>query len=322
MTCTYEYANHDHCHNEAGESGLCFWHDPKMDKRDAFIKDKLQDYLQTSTNMEGFQLAHADLHGIRLMVTGKKDGVNLSYCDLYRADLSGAHLFNINLNHSSLMKADFSDTNINSGDLRNTNMLGTTFLNTKTEHVQWGKEIVQETKAYEALKEKKKKESMDYFEQSEEIYRNLRQVCEARGHFENAGFFFHKEMVMRRFQLSLFSFNRFISKVVDLFCGYGEKPLNVVFFSMSVILSAAVLFFFVGIHTANEEIIFSLEKSLVENIVNFFNSLYFSVVTFTTLGYGDIAPFGIAKAIAAIEAFVGSFTLALFVVVFVKKMTR
>ncbi len=52
------------------------------------------------------------------------------------------------------------------------------------------------------------------------------------------------------------------------------------------------------------------------------NSIYFSVVTFTTLGYGDISPHGFARFIAAFEAFMGSFTMALFVVVFVKKMTR
>ena len=50
--------------------------------------------------------------------------------------------------------------------------------------------------------------------------------------------------------------------------------------------------------------------------------MYFSVVTFTTLGYGDLVPVGPSRIIAAIEAFAGSFTLALFVVVFVKKMTR
>ena len=48
----------------------------------------------------------------------------------------------------------------------------------------------------------------------------------------------------------------------------------------------------------------------------------YSVVTFTTLGYGDFTPVGLSRIFAAFEAFTGSFTLALFVVVFVKKMTR
>ena len=51
-------------------------------------------------------------------------------------------------------------------------------------------------------------------------------------------------------------------------------------------------------------------------------AVYHSGVNFATLGYGDITPHGLARPIAAFEAFAGSFTMALFVVVFVKKMTR
>ena len=47
------------------------------------------------------------------------------------------------------------------------------------------------------------------------------------------------------------------------------------------------------------------------------------MVTYTTLGYGDITPaLGVSRFLAAFEALIGGFTLALFVVVFVKKMTR
>ncbi|WP_370659884.1 ion channel [Paraglaciecola algarum] len=43
------------------------------------------------------------------------------------------------------------------------------------------------------------------------------------------------------------------------------------------------------------------------------------MVTFTTLSYGDFIPVGTSRAIAAIEAFIGSFTIALFIGLFVKK---
>lgn len=322
MSCKYKYKDQRHCRNEADESGLCFWHNPKADKNNVFVKEELEKYLQTSSNLEGFQLSNADLHGVRLMVPGQQEGVNLSYADLYRANLSHAHLFHINLSHSSLMKTNMSETNLNLADLTDANMLGTIFSHTKIEHIQWGKRIIQERKALKAYKEHKKEESSDYFGQSEEIYRNLRKLSESRGHFEHAGYFFHKEMVMRRFQLRPYSFQRMISRLVDLFCGYGEKPINVIFFSLVVILSSAVLFYFVGIQNGDRFAAFSLMNSLSGNVMDFFNALYFSVVTFTTLGYGDISPVGFSRAIAATEAFIGSFTLALFVVVFVKKMTR
>ena len=38
--------------------------------------------------------------------------------------------------------------------------------------------------------------------------------------------------------------------------------------------------------------------------------LYYSVVTFTTLGYGDMYPRGVGRAYAGIEALVGYFVLA------------
>lgn len=43
-------------------------------------------------------------------------------------------------------------------------------------------------------------------------------------------------------------------------------------------------------------------------ITRLLNSLYFSLVTATTVGYGDIVPLGISKAIATMEA-LGSFFL-------------
>ena len=59
-----------------------------------------------------------------------------------------------------------------------------------------------------------------------------------------------------------------------------------------------------------------------EHQLSVVDGFYFSIVTISTVGYGDIAPVGISRLFAALEAFTGSFSMALFVVVFVKKMTR
>ncbi len=52
------------------------------------------------------------------------------------------------------------------------------------------------------------------------------------------------------------------------------------------------------------------------------NSLYFSMVTFTTLGFGDLAPTGLMKAFAATEALLGALLMAALVSVGVQKITR
>jgi len=41
--------------------------------------------------------------------------------------------------------------------------------------------------------------------------------------------------------------------------------------------------------------------------------LYFSTVTFTTLGYGDMSPMGWLRAVALIEAFFGALTIGFLV---------
>lgn len=136
----------------------------------------MEKYLETSSNLEGFQLANADLHGIRLMSKGQKEGVNLSYADLYHANLSHAHLFHINLSYSSLIKINLSEVNLDLANLKDANRLGAIFSHTKIEHVQWGKDVIQEREAFKA---NQKEESTDYFEQSEEVYRNLSKTATA-----------------------------------------------------------------------------------------------------------------------------------------------
>ena len=127
---------------------------------------------------------------------------------------------------------------------------------------------------------------------------------------------------MRRYQMPKWSSTRMISKSIDLFCGYGEAPLRVIGFSMVLILFCALCYFFTGLSYNNQIHQFNFSNHFEQNINLLLNCIYYSVVTFTTLGYGDFIPIGYSKAVAAIEAFTGSFTIALFVVVFVKKMNR
>ncbi len=269
--------------------------------------------------MEGFDLSYSNLENINLVKQGSSAGYKLNNSDFYKANLKNAHCFKVDFSNSSLMKVNFEHANLHFANLENCNLLGCNFKYAKLENVIWGKEIIQETSAKNA---KTKSEALDYYQQAEEIYRNLRRTTEADGLFETAGLFFQKEMKMRRKQMPAYSFKRLISKIVEVSCGYGERPLRIISISLVVILCFSFLFFFSGINYAGNIISYTMSNNLYENIDIFLNSLYFSVVTFTTLGYGDITPIGISKLFASIEALLGGFILALFVVVFVKKMTR
>jgi hypothetical protein len=311
--CRYVNPDGWQCEETCEDLGLCYWHDPKVDKSQDDITQALENWAKSGKPLDGFQLSRANLSDVNLVKSGSKLGYSCRNVDLYRADLTDAHLFGIDLRGSSLMKAKLSGANLNCAHLERCNVLGADFSRTRFENVDWGHKLHQEIKAEEAEKQGDKMQMNSLYQEVEEVCRNIRKQCEREGLFEIAGHFFKKEMRFRRYQMPRMSMTRWISKAVDVFCGYGESPLRVVAFSLLLITVCAIVYFFLGTTSSAAE-----QPVWLELLTAF----YFSIVTFTTLGYGDIAPQGFARFVAAAEAFLGSFTMALFVVVFVKKMTR
>ncbi|MDA0129592.1 ion channel [Vibrio sp. MarTm2] len=318
--CSYRNPDGWCCDQPSGESGLCYWHDPDIDKSNDDVKSKVEQWAAAGKPLDGFQLAKTNLVDIDLVNRGCKTGFSCRDADFYRADLSDAHFFGLDLRGSSLMKSKMLGANLHCAKLDNCNLLGAELGRAKLENVEWGKRLKQEVQAKQASKRRDSSMAASLYQEAEEVCRNIRKQCEKQGLFETAGDFFKREMRFRRYQMPRLSMKRWISKSVDMFCGYGEDPLRVVLFSILLIFVCAMAYFFLD--TTGAHPIYEGVTGWQFYLLEFFNSLYFSVVTFTTLGYGDISPVGVARFIAAFEAFLGSFTMALFVVVFVKKMTR
>ncbi|MRI32038.1 potassium transporter Kef [Endozoicomonas sp. OPT23] len=320
--CLYRGKSGGRCQeSKSTDSDYCYWHDSSVDKFGDDIKEKLEQRAASGVLMEGFQLKKTNLDGINLI---NPDGqpYRLINSNLCRASLQGAHLYRVDLSGSSLLKADLSKANLRRSNLENCDLLGVNLKNAGIEHTHFGNKILQEKKGKAFCQQGKHKEALECFEEAGEVARNLRRHCETQGMFTRAGHFFYKEMRLHRFRLPRYSFARLLSWLVDLVSGYGEKPARVIVFSASFILFCSLFYFLFGIQDSGQLVIYQPGFSLSENLRGWLDSLYFSVVTFTTLGYGDLTPVGPSRFFAALEAFIGSFTLALFVVVFVKKMTR
>lgn len=166
------------------------------------------------------------------------------------------------------------------------------------------------------------------------IYRRLKQSCQNNGDQFNAGAFYYQEMDCKRKQME--GYQRLIWEIFfKRLCGYGEKPYNIIKISLLFITLCSIIYFmlpviseqfnscfFSGVVSFDNKIINQGNDSMIEYLIDFCNSFYFSVVTFTTLSYGDFHPLGLAKALVMIESFIGAFMTAVFVFVFVRKMMR
>jgi len=93
--------------------------------------------------------------------------------------------------------------------------------------------------------------------------------------------------------------------------GHGERPFRALFAAILVVIISS-LFYTIGF-LKEGEIIFRPD---------FLQSIYFSVVTFTTVGYGDFSPIGFNKVIAIIESFSGLFIIPLFIIGLSRKHLR
>jgi hypothetical protein len=83
----------------------------------------------------------------------------------------------------------------------------------------------------------------------------------------------------------------------------------------TLIIAAPVIIFELNF---NSSLIFIFR----DGFKDFLLCLYTSVITFTTLGYGDVHPIGYSRIVASVEAGFGIIMTALFIFVFTRKMLR
>ena len=185
--------------------------------------------------------------------------------------------------------------------------------------VEWGPlgkklEVREETLAIE-------EDTREALNRAESAHRNLKESYKNEGDYETAGEFFIREMAIRRkVALKDREYGYWVmSNLIAGLCGYGERPTRVIFWWFAFTFTFAVVYF------TGHLIEYSDGATRIDftTLSGFLTCLYFSVVTFTTLGFGDISPVTDAgRAIASVEAFTGAFMIALFVLVFGRKMIR
>jgi|GEM_PF-605518 len=167
----------------------------------------------------------------------------------------------------------------------------------------------------------------------ERTYLEARQGASDVGDHENAAALFLREMRYRRRRYGEHArdgsrspahrvdatLRWATSAFLNLVSGYGERPQRTVLTALAVVVASALLYPALGgLRDGSTVVTYGTDpaRALVDGF-------YFSVVTFTTLGYGDIEPVGtLARTLSGLEALAGAFLVALFVFALGRQATR
>jgi len=152
------------------------------------------------------------------------------------------------------------------------------------------------------------------------MYRRAAAAYEACGLFSEArDVAYHQNVLkMRRGkELNLSLGNRITLWLEWAVAGFGFRPERVVLFNFVLILLFAAIYFAVG------DVRTTLPHDVPEPpLARLSNAVYFSGVTFLTVGYGDYVPGSAIRLLALSEAFIGFFMMGLFVAVLANRLSK
>jgi len=182
--------------------------------------------------------------------------------------------------------------------------------------------------------EDESEEREDRPEELEATYLKAKDGAKKVGDHELASEFFIKEMQYRRERYkdeleeedldwkhrAKLEFDRRVNWLYEMTSGYGEKPIRVILTSISVVVLFTFLYPFWGIRQTGDgtarTLSYASASAPAEYIDVIAHSFYFSSVTFTTLGYGDMYPVGLSRILSTVQSATGALLIALLIFVF------
>ena len=273
----------------------------------------------TFRNLRSANLSGMDLREV-LFQAADLGRTDLREADLFRADLQEADLFRADLRGAFLMQA-----NIKSAYLLAVRIDDQTNL----EDIDWGGKYIN---GWEQIK---------FYRNARASYRQLNTWHQNHEHYDIAGEFLYREWVCKRLEaweqlsdclswrrpwrtLQALNFQWWLTMVWflwlgvhELVFGYGERPIRVIMAALYVILGFALVYF---LYPLSEVVAAGRSEFLARS----WHSFYFSLVSFTTLGYGEWIkhPDNWLRYLGGLESFIGFFLTATFLVTFTRKWTK
>jgi len=295
---------------------------------DKFLNPDFTPNESTKAEVENLHKEGHSLAGINLkfadMSQAKLVNADLSNSDLTRADFSGASLYGVNLEGSNLFKTNFEEANLKSANLINCDLLGADFTNTKLNNVDWGRDykVINEIEAEKAAASGDHEKANEKYNEAEDIYRALKISMQSQTLGDDVGKMFLREMIVKRKQMPKFSPLRIVSKIAHITTGYGEKLGNILYSVIAVLVACALIYGIDGVVYQDRNLSFFADDIQEYGYLRTFGNLfYFSVVVFSTVGFGEITPLGLLnKTVMIFEGMTGGLILSILIIAVYKQL--
>ncbi len=304
-------------------------------------------------DLRGAELQRADLGGANLQEAELSDA-NLQEAELWFANLQGADPRRANLQGADLGGAKLQGANLEGArltgavDLRGADLTNARLMRfelspeAKLDNVEWG---LAAGKMLRDEREARSKEPLYKmaFAEYEGVYRQIKLSYQYSGDYHRAGQFFIREMECKR---TLLRFRRPVPEgrlkalwdwlsrgatralwcVSYHICRHGEDPARLAKVMGLVIVLFAFIHSLVGVDGTDGDPIISPGFAMppwADLLAQMTKAVYFSVATFTSLGYGDMQPVeGWGQVVAMVEVSLGIILVALLVGCVIRKLSR
>jgi uncharacterized protein YjbI with pentapeptide repeats len=283
-------------------------------------------------DLPGANLRNADLSGADLL------GANLSGADLLGADLSGANLYDADFSEADLRHATLDHVGIYATSLQNVQVNEGTSARPPS---RWERQADADTES--GVFSRRGIRRLRLFNRwpndpedlvrAEQQYRRIERLYRENDLKPNPALTVQEKHARRKraftegnlFQWLRRAFSRWV-------LGYGLLIRPIIGVMLVVIVGCALAYPIFGFEdgtlaastTETATVMYETvppEVSL-ETARTFGRSLYFSTITFSTLGYGDLFPTGWARALATVESFIGALSMAYLVSVLSRRAIR
>ncbi|PIZ75476.1 hypothetical protein COY05_03890 [Candidatus Peregrinibacteria bacterium CG_4_10_14_0_2_um_filter_38_24] len=244
------------------------------------------------------------------------EGAMLRYCNFQEGKIHDCNFENAELSHSDFKNAHITDCSFQNSDLNEINLINANITNcslvdANIDDISTSGTVIDEKSNFG--KELKSETAKNYHSAAIE-YKQIKEMYKYSSLHEQADEFHYREMISKRKRISYLNPVRFFSYIFgDLLCKYGTSFIRVFMAAILVVITCTFAF------QIFDSLMFYNEK-LTD--YSFLDALYFSITTFTTLGYGDYHAVGAVRFIAAAESFVGIALTSLFTVIVARSIIR